>query len=83
MTSNASSSSADMVWIRIIPSSASRETKLFQVGDGSSEMLSLLISRHLNKQAQAGTRASRAIERGSGSARQLEFLGNDLEHDFV
>ena len=39
-----------------------RETKLFQVGDGSSEMLSLLISRHLNKQAQAGMHARLASD---------------------
>lgn len=34
-----------------------RETKLFQIGDGSSEMLRLLVSRHLNRQAQAGMSA--------------------------
>ena len=39
-----------------------RETKLLQVGDGSSEMLSLLISRHLNKQAQAGMHARLASD---------------------
>ena len=39
-----------------------RETKLFQVGDGSSEMLSLLISRHLNKQAQGGMHARLASD---------------------
>ena len=39
-----------------------RETKLFQVGDGSSEMLSILISRHLNKQAQAGMHARLACQ---------------------
>jgi len=30
---------------------------LFQIVDGSSEMLSLVISRHMNRQAQAGTGA--------------------------
>jgi len=39
-----------------------RETKLFQVGDGSSEMLSILISRHLNRQAQAGMAARLASD---------------------
>ena len=34
-----------------------RECKLFQIGDGSSEILSLLVSRHLNQQAQAGMSA--------------------------
>ena len=39
-----------------------REAKLFQVGDGSSEMLSLLVSRHLNRQAQAGMSARLASD---------------------
>jgi len=39
-----------------------RETKLFQIGDGSSEMLSILISRHLNRQAQAGMPARLASD---------------------
>ena len=39
-----------------------RETKLFQIGDGASEMLSLLISRHLNRQAQAGMSARLASD---------------------
>ena len=39
-----------------------REAKLFQIGDGSSEMLSLLISRHLNRQSQAGMSARLASE---------------------
>lgn len=39
-----------------------REAKLFQIGDGSSEMLSLLVSRHLNRQAQAGMSARLASE---------------------
>ena len=34
-----------------------REAKLFQIGDGSSEMLRMLISRHLNRQSQAGMSA--------------------------
>ncbi len=39
-----------------------RECKLFQIGDGSSEILSLLVSRHLNQQAQAGMSARLASE---------------------
>ncbi len=39
-----------------------RETKLFQIGDGSSEMLRMLVSRHLNKQSQAGMSARLASE---------------------
>jgi alkylation response protein AidB-like acyl-CoA dehydrogenase len=39
-----------------------RETKLFQIGDGSSEMLRMLVSRHLNHQAQAGMSAKLASE---------------------
>ena len=39
-----------------------RETKLFQIGDGSSEMLSLLISRHMNRQAQGGMSARLASD---------------------
>lgn len=39
-----------------------RETKLFQIGDGSSEMLRLLVSRHLNRQSQAGMSARLASE---------------------
>lgn len=39
-----------------------RETKLFQIGDGSSEMLRLLVSRHLNRQAQAGMSARLASD---------------------
>ena len=39
-----------------------RETKLFQIGDGSSEMLSLLVSRHMNRQAQAGMSTRLASE---------------------
>ena len=39
-----------------------RETKLFQIGDGSSEMLRLLVSRHLNRQSQAGMSARLASD---------------------
>ena len=39
-----------------------REAKLFQIGDGSSEMLSLLISRHLNRQSRAGMSARLASD---------------------
>lgn len=39
-----------------------RECKLFQIGDGSSEIASLLVSRHLNQQAQAGMSARLASE---------------------
>lgn len=39
-----------------------RETKLFQIGDGSSEMLRLLVSRHLNRQAQSGMPARLASD---------------------
>ena len=39
-----------------------RESKLFQIGDGSSEMLAMLISRHLNQQSQAGMSAKLASE---------------------
>jgi len=39
-----------------------RETKLFQIGDGSSEMLRLLVSRHLNQQSQAGMSARLASD---------------------
>ena len=39
-----------------------RETKLFQIGDGSSEMLRLLVSRYLNRQSQAGMSARLASD---------------------
>jgi alkylation response protein AidB-like acyl-CoA dehydrogenase len=39
-----------------------RECKLFQIGDGSSEILSLLVSRHLNQQAGSGMSARLASD---------------------
>jgi alkylation response protein AidB-like acyl-CoA dehydrogenase len=31
-----------------------REAKLFQIGDGTSEMLRILVSRHANRKAEDG-----------------------------